>query len=182
MPIVKMDGEFEIFNKVQLSRGEILWIRRRRERLTPQEAAQKLGTLPFLYTQWERGARPCPIPVGRCDVLLHEVLQLLRRRSGYTQADIAERIGCSAIWVQNQEYAKASCRPLARYWRDHAAKDTFIVVGQEGSVERDGAKEHVGLTKSRKKKLRKGHKACSKPPASVQRGKKVPAPRTANWE
>lgn len=98
------------------TRGESLYIWRKRRGLNQVRAARDLHVHPDLYRQWEADQGE-DIPrkiVGKLKP--HEVCTLLRRRAGKTQAALAEEMGLTRYWVVMMENGEGSIDRLLRYW------------------------------------------------------------------
>lgn len=98
------------------SRGEALYVWRKRRGLNQVRAAEQHGVTPDKYREWEAD-RGEDIPrklVGR--LRLNEVCALLRRRKGQTQAQLAEELGCTRYWVVTMENGDGSLDRLLAHW------------------------------------------------------------------
>lgn len=96
--------------------GEVLTIWRLRQNLTQAEAAKRLDVSEDKYRDWEldRGDDIPPQDIGELDKL--EVYRLLRRRKGWTQAELSRKMRCSRVWVHKMERGTANCERLRQYW------------------------------------------------------------------
>jgi hypothetical protein len=71
----------------------------------------KLGT----YSMMELAKVPAKrVAIGR--LAPHERCLLQRRRTGYTQLEIAKDIGVCRWWLNQMEHGKIDCTPLSSYW------------------------------------------------------------------
>lgn len=79
---------------------------------------------------WERGRLSPPRKFAQAvkTIAPHEVCFILRRRSGQSQAIVAELIGCSSTWVRLMEKGKAPVGELLHHWGHHL---------QNGKVRKD---------------------------------------------
>lgn len=98
------------------SRGESLVIWRRRNGLSQKQAAQVCGVSPDRYREWESGNVASPKRYHAGQLTPQEMCILLRRRKGWTQEELARRMGCTRTWIQNMETGKAPADRLRTYW------------------------------------------------------------------
>lgn len=103
-------GELE-----RLSNSECLLIDRRRRGENQHQAAQRLGTTPFMYGKWERDVVAGPT-TKVLQLRPHECCLLYRRRVGKTQADVAHDLMCCRWWVNQMERGVVSPDVLLWYW------------------------------------------------------------------
>jgi len=101
----------------RLSSGERLLIERLRKNETQTEAAIRRGTTYFIYGQWERDADRDDIPKGPNfeRLTVSERCILHRRRQGWTQGHLAERLLLSRWYVILMEQGKKNPEPLRLY-------------------------------------------------------------------
>lgn len=101
-----------------LSRGERLLVKRRREAMSQVDAAERFRVSLYHYRGWETDTRECPheVAVGRLE--LFEQCFILRRRSGLRMRKIAGKIGVSRWWVCQMERGEVDARRLVSFWRD----------------------------------------------------------------
>lgn len=104
-----------------LSEAERLLLLRRRRQLTQREAADLFEVSHSAIYHAEEGRRPIPE-----NILTHlpksgglkdyERYFFMRRRLGLTRRYVAERAGCSTLWVSWIELGRAPTNKLANYW------------------------------------------------------------------
>ncbi len=101
-----------------LSKGERLFIVRRRLGETQAQAAKRHNISMSLYSLWERDRRDATTPVVGIgdDLARFEKARILRRRKGITQIELSQRIRCSEEWVKLMERGKANGKALFEYW------------------------------------------------------------------
>lgn len=109
-------------DKVRLTPGERLLTWRRRTPMNQDEAARYLGVCRTTYSRMERdlaavacGGEPFAPPLDP-PPRPHEVLYLLRRRSGATAAEVAGELCVSRVTLLKWE--KAGDRQLLVWWEN----------------------------------------------------------------
>lgn len=101
--------------KIRPTNPETLLIQRVREGENQHEAAARHGVGRARYSRWERGLEPCPrARLGK--LRAHERALLYRRRSGFTQARVAQELGRCRWWVNQMENGERPCDELIDYW------------------------------------------------------------------
>jgi DNA-binding XRE family transcriptional regulator len=100
---------------------EKLRIYRRRLGLTQHQMAAKLEMGRGRYRTTEAGARelnkPCLTLAERVtDLLQHEHLWLLRKRAGFSRAQLARKAKVSRWWLTQMERGEAPVITLQDYW------------------------------------------------------------------
>lgn len=99
------------------SKGESLFLGRRRANLKQAEAAEKYGVHVDIYREWEADRRTADQPWQRLgNIKLHEKCVILRRRAKLTQRALAEKMGCTRLWVNQMENGDAPAVRLRDYW------------------------------------------------------------------
>lgn len=103
--------------KVSPTRGESLFIQRRRKDQTQVEAAADYNVSADTYREWEadRGENVPRAVLGQLKP--HEMCVLMRRRAKLTQKQLAGKVGCTRLWVIQMENGEASPDRLVAYWR-----------------------------------------------------------------
>lgn len=101
-----------------LTRGEKLFLQRRRDRFSKYEQARILGVTYQIYVLWEEDRRHPP------DTTIHGLTQLeqfvvLRRRAGMTQSSLAQRIGTSRQYLSAMENGHIRPSHLVRFWENY---------------------------------------------------------------
>lgn len=100
------------------TRGESLLIRRRRNKLNQVQAAAEYGVHLDVYRDWEADRRVKDQPRKVLGHLKnHEACFIQRRRTGLSQKQLAERLDCTRLWVNQMENDLAPCDRLVEYWR-----------------------------------------------------------------
>lgn len=99
------------------TKGEALFIWRRRRGLRQVEEAANRGVHPDVYRDWEADRRPDTQPRQQLGPLKpHEMCVLLRRRAGMKQKELAQILGCTRLWVIKMEEGTAPSGMLREYW------------------------------------------------------------------
>lgn len=99
------------------TKGESLFIARRRAGLNQMEAAEEHGVHVDTYRDWEADKRTKDQPWKRLGALkIHEVCVLLRRRAGKTQRQLSASMGCTRLWIVQMETGEAPADRLREYW------------------------------------------------------------------
>ena len=98
------------------TKGEALFVWRRRAEMNQVDAAEELGVSPDKYREWEadRGGDIPRKAVGQLKD--YEAYTLLRRRKKMTQDEVARRIGVSRLWVHQMEAGQGPIERLAQFW------------------------------------------------------------------
>lgn len=104
----------------ELSRRERLLIFRRRLGITQVQMAQNLKMSPVIYKQYERGQREVPgelthFKLGKLTLI--EELIVNRKRKGFTQQQLADRMGISRVWLNLMEKEKVEAGRLKKHFR-----------------------------------------------------------------
>lgn len=103
---------------IKPTKGESLFIARRRKNINQSEAAEHFGVHVDIYREWEADRRVKDQPWQRLGNLkFHEVCVILRRRKKWTQLQLADRIGCTRLWVVQMEAGEAPADRLRDFWR-----------------------------------------------------------------
>lgn len=102
-----------------LTPGEKLVLRRRRDNHNQVEAAEKLGVGLRTYRRWEQDEEVPPRTALRAlgVVPLHEQCYLARRRKGVQRQQLAKKLKVSRLWITLMEQGKAPVALLANYWK-----------------------------------------------------------------
>lgn len=95
-----------------MSIGERYWIDRIRAGLSQNDAASQLKITRSAYQQLE--ARKDEIRVYKLTDF--EWCRIMRRRSGWTQYEVASQMGASRIWVNRMEAGMENCDQLLWFW------------------------------------------------------------------
>ena len=99
----------------ELSRGDKLWLDRRRRRENQATAAKRHRVSIVLYRSWERDDEHGPsVKVGK--LAPHEECALVRREEEVTIAEVAEELGCCRYWVHKMEKGEVDPQDLLDYW------------------------------------------------------------------
>lgn len=101
-------------SKLEVSQGEWLTIKRRREGLTQLEMAEKLGLTRHEYQAKEANSNG---KLGRRLTDL-EVCFIYRTRAKMSQAAVAREIGVSRLWVNRMENGEEDHGRLLDFWND----------------------------------------------------------------
>lgn len=102
---------------VSATRGERLFIARRRKGESQIDAAASRGVSVDIYADWEMDRRTHDQPHQQIGELKpHEVFTLRRRRAGMTQEELAERLDCTRLWVVQMERGTVNCDRLREFW------------------------------------------------------------------
>lgn len=103
---------------IKPSKGESLYIHRRRRGLNQVEAAATYGVHPDIYREWEADKRTKGQPWRNNGKLkINEVCVLMRRRAALTQRALAATLGCTRLWVVQMENGEAPADRLRDHWR-----------------------------------------------------------------
>lgn len=102
---------------IKPTKGESLFLARRRAGINQIEAAKRHKVAPDTYRDWEADKRTKDQPWARLGKLkIHEVCLILRRRAGLTQRRLAVSMGCTRLWVIQMENGEAPAERLREYW------------------------------------------------------------------
>lgn len=103
----------------QLTKGERIFIWRRRKKLNQKQAGEELGLKRHEIFRIEKGLKVrCGIPVqplGNLKPL--EICVLKRRRAKMTQTELGKKIGCSRWWVNQMELGLEDSGKLVKFWK-----------------------------------------------------------------
>lgn len=101
-----------------LTPGELLVLHRRRLGESQTEAAKRLGVGRKLCALWEIDAKEYIGALPDIDAVAdHEVVFILRRRSGKSRADMVKAVGINRTWLTAMERGDMDCSPLKDYWK-----------------------------------------------------------------
>ena len=114
---------------LELAQYEVLYLHRKRARLTQKEMADQLEVSINTYCDLELGLKLSPRWIKILDEDLRvfnkyknyppsslETCILLRRRRGWFQQRLANELGVSRNWVNRMEAGKENPEPLFKYW------------------------------------------------------------------
>jgi len=102
---------------IELTKGEELWVQRKRLNLTQKQMSVVYKVALDKYTHWERDERSDHIHTYKVrDLTGGELSQILRRRVGMLQSELALAIGCSETWVRMMEKGQVKANRLVEYW------------------------------------------------------------------
>lgn len=101
-----------------LTAGETLLIARRRSGESQEKWADRHGVTRNFYGRVERDEETCAsMPIPELDELTSaEKCLILRRRSGLTQEECAEKIGVTRFWFNQMEIGKVETPVLVEFW------------------------------------------------------------------
>lgn len=100
-----------------LTKGERLLLKRRRDEKSQRETADDHGVSLYLYRRWETDGDKIGSPSIEIGMLaLHEICFIRRKHSGFALGDLAEKLGVSRWWLCKMEYGRANCDRLVAYW------------------------------------------------------------------
>ena len=104
-----------------LSYEERLLIYRRREDLTQQQMADRLGVSRNTYNRLEQGHNTDRRPDAPSVEPLrdHEHCFIMRRRSGWSQTMCAEEMGISTYWFRTMEMGQVYVGRLVDFWNEN---------------------------------------------------------------
>lgn len=106
----------------RLTAGETLLLARRRSGESQEKCAQRYGITRNSYGKLERDDETytnIKIPVLN-ELTDAEKCLILRRRSGLTQDECAEKIGVTRFWFNRMEVGKVDVSSLVAYWGERA--------------------------------------------------------------
>ena len=107
----------QILKTTDLTRGEKLYIRRKRLGLSQIEMSVDLGVIYCRYRAMEQdleGSDPPFISLGKLREC--ESYCVSRVRAGVNKTALAEKIGVSVYWLRQMEQGTAPIKRLADYW------------------------------------------------------------------
>lgn len=110
-------GSERILTTSDLTRGEKLYIARRRKGLTQIEMSVDCGVAYGEYRAMETddpGTKPPYITLGT--LLEREAYTIMRRRSGLSRDEVADKMDVSTFWLRQMEAGAAPIKRLAQFW------------------------------------------------------------------
>jgi transcriptional regulator with XRE-family HTH domain len=108
-----------ILSTSDLTRGEKLYIKRKRLGLSQIEMSVDLGVIHSQYRAMEQDAEGSEPPYISLGVLLEcESYCVSRVRAGINKTKLAAEIGVSIYWLRQMERGDAPIKRLAEYWGD----------------------------------------------------------------
>lgn len=99
-----------------LTTGERMLVHRKRLGISQAEAARRACTYRMQYSRWENDAQKGAPLTPNVKLELTEILMLQRRRSGMTQRQLGNAVGCSRQHVVEMEAGRAPADKLITYW------------------------------------------------------------------
>ena len=110
--------EQQLLKTGDLTRGERLYLTRRRAGRTRGEAASARGVSIYQYVRWERDEDSSVIPLVSSLGTLSpgEQLHLLRRRRDWTVRQLSKRTGLSEGWIREVEHDRGGSERLGDFW------------------------------------------------------------------
>jgi ribosome-binding protein aMBF1 (putative translation factor) len=99
----------------KLTKGEHLFILRRRENKNQIQKAQEMNMKIKKYIRLEKG-KPDDAKEIELELLPHEQCVIHRRRRGYSQAAVAKELGCSRHWLNLMEHGTFLNAELIDFW------------------------------------------------------------------
>jgi DNA-binding XRE family transcriptional regulator len=102
-----------------MTAGERLFIARRRSNESQEITARRFGMTRNTYGRLERDDEniSCNTSLPKLGELTkEEICILLRRRSGLTQEECADKIGVTRFWFNQMEMGKVSSSELVKFW------------------------------------------------------------------
>jgi DNA-binding XRE family transcriptional regulator len=106
-----------------LTLGESLLISRRRSGESQEKIADRLGMTRNVYGRVERDDEDVPSGIQfpeLGELSQDEICLILRRRSGLTQEECADKIGVTRFWFNQMETGKVSLSLLTKFWESRA--------------------------------------------------------------
>lgn len=103
----------------KLSKGERLYLERRRRGESTTEAAARYGVGRNKFANWERerdAVSDAPSVSLKSEPKPHEACQILRRRAGLEISELAEQVGVSRYWLRQMESGQVSVSRLVQHW------------------------------------------------------------------
>jgi hypothetical protein len=106
----------------QLTKGEKLYIHRKRLRFTQFQMAVRCGVCLAEYRSMELDEEGTTVGYHTiAPIKEREVYATLRRRQGITKSELAREIGVSAYWLGRMEEGAAPVATLAKFWEKQNA-------------------------------------------------------------
>jgi hypothetical protein len=68
---------------------------------------------------YEQDKLALPRKIKSVTPTMNERCVLLRLRNSLTQRNVADRLGCTRLWVNRMERGLAPCRQLVEFWMRH---------------------------------------------------------------
>lgn len=115
----KSSGELASISIEGLTNGELILIKRRRAKLSQKEIASRAGITRNLYGAIERDQKNLSFGPNSKEIeelSQAEICFILRRRSGLSQKECADKLGVSRFWFNQMETEKVSCSKLVKFW------------------------------------------------------------------
>lgn len=106
-----------ILKTTDLTRGEKLYIKRKRLGLSQIEMSVDVGVIHSQYRAMEQdveGSDPVYVTLGK--LLECESYCVSRVRAGMNKTQLAKEIGVSIYWLRQMERGDAPIKRLAEYW------------------------------------------------------------------
>lgn len=101
----------------QLTLGEKLFLRRRREKISQAEMARRYSVSRYTYMNWEKNVGGIDIPsVDLKGITPTEHFVILRRRAGISQLELAARMGIDRKTLWQMENGHLPLRQLIEFW------------------------------------------------------------------
>lgn len=101
-----------------LTKGERIFLARKRDGLSMAEAAKNHEISLLHYRQWEHDSAEVDdaptVPLGTLS--LTEEFMILRRRSGKTVAELAGELECCPWWFRQMELGEVNSDRLKKFW------------------------------------------------------------------
>lgn len=110
--VAKLNGE-------GLTLGERLLVARRRSGESQYSRARNYGIHRNVYGRLERDTEDNIFGIVAPELgelAEDEICLILRRRSGLTQEECAEKLGVTRFWLNQMETGKVSCSELTKFW------------------------------------------------------------------
>jgi len=116
----KPKGDPILSYAIELSQGERLFLYRRSQKLTQSEMAKELELPLLVYFQLEQDTAATQhknlISIGDSPPLPYEACVILRRRIGWTQQELAKKIGVCRWWLNLMELGRKDYSRLIEWW------------------------------------------------------------------
>lgn len=109
--------------ELELTDAECWFLARKRSGVSQREFAEKLGFTRRIYQKIEygefefHGMGPIPRPSGN-SLTEAEFCMIARRRSGWSQFELADRMDISRIWVCKIENGQGNPKRLVDFWAE----------------------------------------------------------------
>lgn len=110
-------AETTLLKTSDLTRGEKLFIKRKRLGISQIEMSVDLGVIYSRYRAMEQdveGSKPPYVSLG--PLLECESYCVQRVRAGINKTELADKMGCSVYWLRQMERGDAPIKRLAEYW------------------------------------------------------------------